>query len=180
MDMEARGEYARPPSVSSLDKKDELLQEHKTSDTTLMVVVYPVKQLAPLFSEKLNNVAVAETTARKDAVSLKSKRYEARAPQKEVESDKEIKLDSAELQSPEKVSYHLEFWVSPLHYKGYTFIGKNIKLYGLINKGIVLHDYKGSLILEQSGIFYKLEHNATAKSYTTVTDKAIITELKKQ
>ncbi len=82
------------------------------------------------------------------------------------------KLEKRKNQSITK--YTVEFWQSPLNFKGYKFVGNTIQLYGLNEKGIKLFTLNNTTYLRANGAVYPLKTCADACMYKPETDAAIV------
>lgn len=74
--------------------------------------------------------------------------------------------------------FHVEFWQSPLNYKGYQ-LGKNkLILYGL-NESEQLHlfSWNGGLFLKVQEQFVRLDRKGEFKSFEKITDPALLAPL---
>ncbi|MEX1188067.1 MAG: hypothetical protein WED33_02345 [Bacteroidia bacterium] len=82
--------------------------------------------------------------------------------------------------SPEKKkNFRIEFWKSPVNYRGYRLIGNKIMLFGMPNeKKISLYKYKGRLYLKNGVNTYKIVENEDFESFAKVIDESILNALK--
>ena len=69
----------------------------------------------------------------------------------------------------------VEFWKSPVHYKGYKYFRNILTLYD-VNKGddIKLYTYLGELYMGKGGNYYKFTNEDAFNSFKTVKDKDIL------
>lgn len=74
---------------------------------------------------------------------------------------------------------NMEFWHSPLNYKGYKMSKYKLVLYGITSSdGIKLYKLEDVIYLKNSGMVYRLDYASDFKSYERITDEAIINKLK--
>lgn len=76
-------------------------------------------------------------------------------------------------------SYKVEFWMSPLNYKGYKMLKNKIILYG-INPAEPVKFYKldGVVYCRTSSLLYKLDYSPEFRYFEVVTDESLITKIK--
>jgi hypothetical protein len=78
-----------------------------------------------------------------------------------------------------KQSMQIEFWKSPLNYKGYKLSKYNVILYGLADtENLKIYTLDGVLYMKNTSTVYKLDYNADFKPYERVTDEMITSSLK--
>jgi hypothetical protein len=74
---------------------------------------------------------------------------------------------------------NIEFWQSPLNYKGYKNTRYKLVLYGIApNENIKLYRLDDNLYLKNQNTVYRIESTSDFKSYDKVTDDALISKLK--
>jgi hypothetical protein len=83
----------------------------------------------------------------------------------------------------EKKSYkqflNIEFWSSPLNYKGYKMSKYRLVLYGITSaEGIKLYNLDDVIYLKSASFVYRLDSFGDFKPYERITDEAIINKLK--
>lgn len=64
----------------------------------------------------------------------------------------------------------IQFWSSPLNFKGYQYNNKLLKLYGIIENNPKLYQYNGELYLVNGGIVYKINNCTETCQYEEVSD----------
>lgn len=74
---------------------------------------------------------------------------------------------------------NMEFWHSPLNYKGYKMSKYKLVLYGITSSdGIKLYKLEDVIYLKNSGMVYRLDYASDFKPYERITDESIINKLK--
>jgi hypothetical protein len=78
-----------------------------------------------------------------------------------------------------KQMFNVEFWQSPLNYKGYRMSKYKIILYGIGSaEGLKLYKLDDIIYLKLSSNIYKLDYAADFRQYDRITDELIINKLK--
>jgi len=73
----------------------------------------------------------------------------------------------------------VEFWRSPLNYKGYKLSKYSVILYGLPDtEGLKLYTLDDVFYIRNASTVYKLEYNSDFKPYERVVDEGILSNLK--
>lgn len=81
--------------------------------------------------------------------------------------------------NPGKQMFNLEFWKSPLNYKGYKMSKYKIVLYGLTaTDGIKIFKLDETVYLKSNLGVYKLDPVSDFRSYERITDETILSRLK--
>jgi hypothetical protein len=76
-------------------------------------------------------------------------------------------------------SMQIEFWRSPLNYKGYKLSKYNVILYGLTDtENLKIYTLNGILYMKNASAVYKLDYNADFKPFERITDETITSSLK--
>lgn len=74
----------------------------------------------------------------------------------------------------------VEFWESPIHYKGYKLGRNKLVLFGVDNESqIMLFDLNEYVILQSDDTYYRLERTADFKNLRRFTDESVIQQLGK-
>lgn len=74
----------------------------------------------------------------------------------------------------------VEFWESPIHYKGYKLGRNKLVLFGIDNESkIMLFDLNDYVILQSGESYYRLERTADFKNLRRFTNEAVIQQLGK-
>ncbi|MFM6983741.1 MAG: hypothetical protein ACKOXF_06385 [Chitinophagaceae bacterium] len=68
----------------------------------------------------------------------------------------------------------VEFWQSPLNFKGYKYWNNTVQLYGADQKTARLYQYNYQIYLRDNGKVYLLTPSADATAYKPVVDESII------
>jgi hypothetical protein len=73
----------------------------------------------------------------------------------------------------------VEFWISPLNYKGYKMNRSKLVLYGLGDvSGVRLYKLDDEMYLHTGSVIYRLDYTNDFKPYERVTSEAILSKLK--
>jgi hypothetical protein len=74
---------------------------------------------------------------------------------------------------------NIEFWSSPLNYKGYKMSKYKLIVYGIASAdGLKLVQWDDVIYLKSAGMVYRLDAGGDFKPYERITDESIITKLK--
>jgi hypothetical protein len=74
---------------------------------------------------------------------------------------------------------NIEFWSSPLNYKGYKMSKYKLVLYGISSaEGIKLYNLEDVIYLKSYSFIYRLDSFGDFKPYDRITDESIINKLK--
>jgi len=69
----------------------------------------------------------------------------------------------------------VEFWRSPIHYKGYKYFRNNLQLYGVHKSdNIKFYSLDGDLYMLKGGNYYKFTEEDAFNAFRIVTDKEIL------
>lgn len=80
---------------------------------------------------------------------------------------------------PGKQSMQIEFWKSPLNYKGYKLSKYNVILYGLKDtQNLKLFTLDDIFYMKHASVIYKLDYNADFKPFERVVDETILHNFK--
>ncbi|MFL5763013.1 MAG: hypothetical protein ACJ77K_03665 [Bacteroidia bacterium] len=75
--------------------------------------------------------------------------------------------------------FNLEFWSSPLNYKGYRMSKYKLILYGIASAdGLKLFKADDVVYMKSAGLVYRLDPTGDFKPYERITDENIISRLK--
>ena len=78
-----------------------------------------------------------------------------------------------------KQLFNVEFWQSPLNYRGYKLSKFKLILYGIdADEGIKVFKLDDNIYLKNQATVYKLDYVSDFKSYDRITDENIISKLK--
>ena len=81
--------------------------------------------------------------------------------------------------SSSKQFLNVEFWASPLNYKGYKMSKYKLVLYGIASPdGLKLYKLDDVTYLKSSSFIYRLDASGDFKAYERITDESIISKLK--
>ncbi len=74
---------------------------------------------------------------------------------------------------------NIEFWSSPLNYKGYKMSKYKLVVYGIASaEGIKLYNLDEVIYLKSASFVYRLDSSGDFKPYERITDEAVINKLK--
>lgn len=79
----------------------------------------------------------------------------------------------------ESVKYIIEFWKSPINYKGYKMANRKILLFGLQPETVSLTSIDNKIVLSYNSDYYILENSFDFKPYQKVKSEALLLKLKK-
>jgi hypothetical protein len=75
--------------------------------------------------------------------------------------------------------FNLEFWSSPLNYKGYRMSKYKLIVYGIASAdGLKLFKLDDVIYMKSAGMVYRLDPTGDFKPYERITDETIISRLK--
>jgi hypothetical protein len=75
-------------------------------------------------------------------------------------------------------SVNVEFWQSPLNYKGYTLSRSRLVLFGFTtDESLTLYRLEQSMFMKTSGGVFRLENTADFRQLERVTDEALLAKL---
>ena len=81
--------------------------------------------------------------------------------------------------SASKQFLNIEFWSSPLNYKGYKMSKYKLVLYGIASpEGLKLYKLDDITYIRSSSFIYRLDASGDFKPYERITDESITTKLK--
>jgi hypothetical protein len=81
--------------------------------------------------------------------------------------------------SNSKQFFNIEFWSSPLNYKGYKLSKYKLIVYGIESpEGLKLFKVDDVIYLKSSAMIYRLDYSSDFKQYERITDEMIINKLK--
>jgi hypothetical protein len=145
------------PTVDSLRYTDSIVQSGNFSDN----IVIRKDELLNVRTIELKNLDAPESMSRVDSL---------------LEKVSEIKDDR---NNNRIQSMQIEFWRSPLNYKGYKLSKYNVILYGLTDtENLKIYTLNGILYMKNASTVYKLDYNSDFKPFERVTDEMITSSLK--
>ena len=81
--------------------------------------------------------------------------------------------------NPSKQFLNIEFWSSPLNYKGYKMSKYKLILYGVASpEGLKIFKLDDVVYLKSASFVYRLDASGDFKPYERITDESIISRLK--
>jgi len=96
------------------------------------------------------------------------------------------RLDSISFKNLEKTKalkpskYYVEFWQSPLNFKGYKFVENTIQLYGLADNKIKIYQLNNVIYLKHNTQVYALNYCTDACMYKTEVNAEIVNYINSQ
>jgi hypothetical protein len=145
------------PTVDSLRYTDSIVQSGGFSDN----IVIRKDELLNVRTIELKNLDASESMSHVDSL---------------LEKVSEIKDDR---NNNRMNSMQIEFWRSPLNYKGYKLSKYNVILYGLTDtENLKIYTLNGILYMKNASTVYKLDYNSDFKPFERVTDEMITSSLK--
>jgi len=92
---------------------------------------------------------------------------------KSNKSDSLLKL--IDNNGPEKTQFKIEFWKSPINYRGFKMIRNNIIAFGLeTSENCKLFSYEQQFYLKHGSSVYKVYLSSEFQSFTKINDESII------
>lgn len=121
--------------------------------------------------ELINRQAVSDSEVKKAPQAKKVEEKDSEVS----DQDKKTEAEIAKPSEPE-VTFKVEFWKSIVNFKGYSFDGLTIKLYGIDNNSrqISLYSIQGKLYMRWNNEYYYLPVSREYVSYQKVTDKSVL------
>jgi hypothetical protein len=145
------------PTVDSLRYADSIVQSGGFSDN----IVIRKDELLSIRTIELKNLDAPESMSRVDSL---------------LEKVSEIKNDH---NNNRIQSMQIEFWRSPLNYKGYKLSKYNVILYGITDtENLKIYTLNGILYMKNASTVYKLDYNSDFKPFERITDEMITSSLK--
>ena len=162
-----------------------VLSESMLSDTlyTVPVISWADANRSKTYYDNLSKPASrAETAQKKKALSLPANA--SNANQSTALEGKDNDKDSvgsgvtgskkAEAEQSSSSRYKIEFWFSPVNFKGYRLTGKSIRLYGVDVNEARFYVYKAQLYLYNEGRVYILGPCPYACAFTAEPDQDVV------
>lgn len=166
-----------PLKTTENDDDYKVLTEKKLSDTLIFA------NLLALNDDKKDRLAEESLKTNGYATKKKSAQIPATVNNnvgRTMDNNTNFRLDTIEFKKLEKrktqsiTKYTLEFWQSPLNFKGYKFVGNTIQLYGIANNNIKVFLLNNTTYLRANGEVYPLKYCTDACLYKPEIDIAIV------
>ncbi len=143
-------------------------------DALLTTRFYSVKNLDPLsntsYKEKATNETPLNTTNTKSGTKSELKLEDAIPLKKDKQTTKQ-----AEISIPQGRKINVEYWKSVVNFKGYTYDGTKIQLYGIPeNKSLILKELDDRIYLKLDDKHYFIEKIQTYKRFSEVTNPTLL------
>lgn len=139
-----------------------VITEKKIKDTSF--TVYNI----PLLASNYDN----NNYKSKKALASKLPQNANNAPA--TATDKEELAKSKKKSAPSGIKLQVEFWQSPVNFKGYKYWGNTIQLYGADQKTARLFAINNDIYLRDKGVVYLLQINTDATPYKVESDEEIV------
>lgn len=152
---------------SMSDAKDDITI---IDDRLMLDTVYLIQPLAyTVFDEEKSEGYRTATSPPSAPPEVKTKSLERK---KQVD-DKAPQKDS-EVESPKQETLNVEFWQSPIHYKGYKYNGRKLILYGVaVGSKPTLAQYETGLLMFWNGKYYQLQRNEVFNAFEPLSEKEL-------
>lgn len=147
-----------------------IISERKLNDTILLALYLdePSEKLLNKDAEKAEKVAVSKKLP---GAYNNSNNYNKKA---------EVKIDSNTVRKAKAIAvktdkYTLEYWQSPINFKGYKLVGYTLQLYGLGSNQTNLKLYKVDyqLYLRMNGLVYEIRSCVDGCAFSQTLDETI-------
>jgi hypothetical protein len=146
-----------PPSagVSSAETESyKIVSERKLSDTVLLAL-YVDNASEKLMNKDANKLEKAAATKKLPGTYNNNNNYNNKA---DVKSDSLV-VRKAKARAVKSDQYTIEYWQSPINFKGYKLVGYTLQLYGLGSSqaSVKLYKVDYQLYLRMNGLVYELK-----------------------
>lgn len=163
---------AAPPSVASAESEGEtykIVSEKKLSDTIVLALYVDnvSDRMMNKDAEKLEKTAATK----KLPGTYNNNSYNNKV---EVKSDSLV-VRKAKARAVKSDKYTIEYWQSPINFKGYKLVGYTLQLYGLGDQAASIKLYKVDyqLYLRMNGVVYELRSCADGCAFSQTQDDSI-------
>lgn len=96
----------------------------------------------------------------------------------EAAGDSLISEISGIVEPPQNLEYVIEFWRSPIHYKGYKMANNKVLLFGLeLFNEVSLYELNEQIYMKHLGGYYILDNTFAFRQFKKLTDEAILADL---
>ena len=160
------------PSVAGAQSENEtykIVSERKLSDTVLLA--FYVDNASEKFMNKDADKLQKAAATKKLPGTYNNNNYNNKA---ELKSDSLVvrKAKSRALKSDQ---YTIEYWQSPINFKGYKLVGYTLQLYGLGDQqaSVKLYKVDYQLYLRMNGVVYELRSCADGCAFSQTKDDSI-------
>jgi len=176
-----------------------IAEEKKLKDTTLLIPVLwasfddeeTMKTQTSIIKKNTNDGGYAGENRKKTKSMAKIPANASNNANMGTADDvKSFKTDSISLNSKPTLAekdkeangkpMHIEYWQSPVNFRGYKYIGNTIQIYGLASSNVKLYIYNNIIYLKTDGIVYELAPCEEGCAFKTVSDKGITDFIIKQ
>ncbi len=162
-----------PPSagVSSAETESyKIVSERKLSDTVLLAL-YVDNASEKRMNKDANKLEKAAATKKLPGTYNNNNNYNNKA---EVKSDSLV-VRKAKARAVKSDQYTIEYWQSPINFKGYKLVGYTLQLYGLGSNqaSVKLYKVDYQLYLRMNGNVYELRSCADGCAFSQTQDDSI-------
>ena len=162
-----------PPSagVSSAETESyKIVSERKLSDTVLLAL-YVDNASEKRMNKDANKLEKAAVTKKLPGTYNNNNNYNNKA---EVKSDSLV-VRKAKARALKSDQYTIEYWQSPINFKGYKLVGYTLQLYGLGSSqaSVKLYKVDYQLYLRLNGNVYELRSCADGCAFSQTQDDSI-------
>lgn len=177
------------------DKEIKVATDRKLRDTMISIPVLfamldnedkMVKTVESASSNKISNRAYTSKSSKKESIILPQNNMSNQAGGINYDNnnsrqdtvtykalDKDGKFKSKADIDPSRRSYNIEYWVSPINFRGYKFSGNTIQLYGIGSSIAKIYHVNNKVYLKIDGIVYTIEPCTEGCPFKTETDNSI-------
>jgi len=164
---------AAPPNVAAAESENEtykIVSERKLSDTVLLAL-YVNNASEKFMNKDAEKLEKAAATKKLPGTYNNNNNYNNKA---EVKSDSLV-VRKAKARAVKSDQYTIEYWQSPINFKGYKLVGYTLQLYGLGNQqaSVKLYKVDYQLYLRMNGNVYELRSCADGCAFIQTQDDTI-------
>lgn len=131
-------------------------------------------------SDSLQNDSSEEIIIKKDEmVSFKAVELQLVENGKETTGDSLANKLSGVKKENTPLFFKVEYWMSPLNYKGYKMLKNKIILYGINSaESVKLYKLDGVIYFKSSASLYKMDYTAEFRPLELITDESLLAKIK--
>lgn len=151
-----------------------VLSDKKIKDTTVYPVLITVKEPKKKIVVQSDYPTVYNQVEVKKIKLPKNKDNNKTIPEKEVLVDSAmVSIPSSESKTGD-IALNIQFWTSPVNFKGYNYVNNTVQLYGLSPNNARLFILKNVLYLRIDGVVYVLSPCSNSCAYKLEPDNEIV------
>lgn len=153
----------------------QVLNERKLSDTVLFVMNIPVNNA---LKEEASIKVVKKSKSPTIPSNTQNSPLNNNAGQLNLDTSANVKYENSDKKGLSKkvsasVKYQIEFWTSPINFKGYKLINQTLQLYGLSNNQVQLKMMNNQLYLIHKQTVYVLNTCVDGCAYKPLNDEEL-------